>query len=142
MKVLWVEDHPRAQEMLSIAAGKAVRKRLRLDLVIAPRIFEAERYIRQERFDLVVLDLCLPDSLDEGMTLARIASMGNFRLAIVSSSEHRDAIVASAIRSGCNCAPRAVAKEELPFERFIQRPDEFCAFLQSLMPAAADVQAA
>ena len=56
MKVLWVEDHHRAQEMLMIAGTKAVRKRIQLDLVIAANLMEAERRIRFEKFDLVVLD--------------------------------------------------------------------------------------
>ena len=132
MKVLWVEDHHRAQEMLMVAATKAVRKRLQLDLVIAARLMEAERRLRFEQFDLVVLDLRLPDSIDETMTLTRIASMGRFRMAVVSASENRDAVAKAAIAAGCDCAPVAVAKETLPFNRFIQRPEEFFQFLQSL----------
>ena len=92
MKVLWIEDHPRAQEMLMSAAVKAVRKRLQLDLVLAASLMEAERRIRFERFDLVVIDLRLPDSLDEGMTLTRVANMGQFRMAVVSGSENRDEV--------------------------------------------------
>jgi Response regulators consisting of a CheY-like receiver domain and a winged-helix DNA-binding domain len=134
MKVLWVEDHHRAQELLMVAATKAVRKRLQLDLVIAANLMEAERRIRFENFDLVVLDLRLPDSFDEGMTVTRVASMGQFRIAVVSASDQRDAIAQAAIAAGCDCAPKAIAKEELPFNRFIQRPEEFYEFLQSLMP--------
>lgn len=133
MKVLWVEDHHRAQEMLMIAATKAVRKRLQLDLVVAANLMEAERRIRFEEFDLVVLDLRLPDSFDEGMTVTRVASMGKFRIALVSASEHRDAVAKAAIASGCDCAPQAIAKEDLPFNRFIQRPEEFYDFLCGLM---------
>jgi len=132
MKVLWVEDHHRAQEMLMVAATKAVRKRLQLDLVIAASLMEAERRLRFEQFDLVVLDLRLPDSIDETMTLTRIASMGRFRMAVVSASENRDAVAKAAIAAGCDCAPVTVAKETLPFNRFIQRPEEFFQFLQSL----------
>lgn len=139
MKVLWIEDHPRAQEMLMAAGVKAVRKRLQLDLVIAASLMEAERRLRFERFDLVVLDLRLPDSLDEGMTLTRVASMGQFRMAVVSASESRDEVAKLAIAAGCNCAPQAVAKETVPFNRFIQRPEEFYEFLEDLMgkPASA-----
>lgn len=133
MKVLWIEDHPRAQEMLMSAAVKAVRKRLQLDLVLAASLMEAERRIRFERFDLVVIDLRLPDSLDEGMTLTRVANMGQFRMAVVSGSENRDEVARLAIAAGCNCAPNAIAKENVPFARFIQRPEEFYEFLESLM---------
>ena len=119
-----------------VAATKAVRKRIQLDLVIAANLMEAERRIRYEQFDLVVLDLRLPDSFDEGMTLTRVASMGNFRMAVVSASENRDAVAKAAIAAGCDCAPDAVAKETLPFNRFIQRPEEFYEFLQGLMPQA------
>ncbi|MFC6199246.1 response regulator [Ponticaulis profundi] len=134
MKVLWVEDHPRAQELLMVAATKAVRKRLQLDLVIAASLMEAERRLRYEQFDLVVLDLRLPDSIDESMTITRIASMGRFRMAVVSASENRDSVAQSAIKAGCDCAPQAIAKETLPFNRFIQRPEDFYDFLQSLLP--------
>ena len=137
MKVLWVEDHPRAQELVSIAATKAVRKRIQLDLVIAANLMEAERRIRLESFDLVVMDLRLPDSFDETTTLTRIASMGTFRLAVVSASDQRDEVARSAIAAGCDCAPQAVSKDELPFNRFIQRPEEFYEFLLSLMPQSA-----
>tara|TARA_Y100000052_G_C2930921_1_gene74279 strand:- start:176 stop:637 length:462 start_codon:yes stop_codon:yes gene_type:complete len=141
MKVLWIEDHVRAQEMLSIAATKAARNRLRLDLVIAANLMEAERRIRFEKFDLVVLDLRLPDSFDEGMTLTRVASMGKFRMAVVSASEQRDEIARAAIAAGCDCAPNAIAKETLPFNRFMQRPEEFVDFLKSLL-ADTETQAA
>ncbi len=133
MKVLWVEDHLRAQELLMTAATKAVRKRLQLDLVIAANLMEAERRLRFENFDLVVLDLRLPDSFDESMTVTRVASMGQFRIAVVSASEQRDEIARAAIAAGCDCAPKAIAKEDLPFNRFIQRPEEFYEFLLSLM---------
>ena len=84
--------------------------------------------------NLVVLDLRLPDSIDETMTLTRVASMGRFRMAVVSASENRDAVAKAAIAAGCDCAPEAVAKEDLPFNRFIQRPEEFYDFLLSLLP--------
>ena len=51
--------------MVMVAATKAVRKRLQLDLVIAASLMEAERRLRYEQFDLVVLDLRLPDSIAE-----------------------------------------------------------------------------
>jgi len=141
MKVLWVEDHPRAQEMLMVAGTKAVRKRLQLDLVLAASLLEAERRLRFEKFDLVVLDLRLPDSVDESMTLTRVASMGKFRMAVVSSSEHRDEAARACVAAGVDCLPNAIAKETLPFNRFIQRPEEFYDFLQSLM-ARPETQAA
>ena len=117
-----------------VAATKAARQRLQLDLVLAANLMEAERRLRFERFDLVVLDLRLPDSIDETMTLTRVASMGRFRMAVVSASENRDAVAKAAIAAGCDCAPEAVAKEDLPFNRFIQRPEEFYDFLLSLLP--------
>ena len=127
MKVLWVEDHHRAQELLMVAATKAVRKRLQLDLVIAANLMEAERRIRFENFDLVVLDLRLPDSFDEGMTVTRVASMGQFRIAVVSASDQRDAIAKAAIAAGCDCAPKAIAKEELPLSGLIRLKDQAAA---------------
>ena len=87
MKVLWVEDHEPVRDMLAIAADKAARNRVQIDLVMASTLMEAENRIRLERFDLVVLDLTLPDSFDGEMTIARAANMGDFRIAVVSGSE-------------------------------------------------------
>ncbi len=136
MKVLWVEDHEPVRDMLAIAADKAARNRVQVDLVMASTLMEAENRLRLERFDLVVLDLTLPDSFDGEMTIARAANMGNFRIAVVSGSEDRDEAVAGAVRCGCNIAPQAVAKASLPFNRFIQRPQTFHDFLSDLMPDA------
>jgi len=137
MKVLWVEDHEPVRDMLAIAADKAARNRVQVDLVMAPNLMAAEARLRLERFDLVVLDLGLPDSVDPDMTIARVASMGKYRIAVVSSMETRDQVGEAAVRCGANIAPKAVFKAELPFNRFIQRPDTFEDFLMDLMPAPA-----
>ncbi len=134
MKVLWVEDHEPVRDMLAIAADKAARNRVQVDLVMASTLMEAENRLRLERFDLVVLDLTLPDSFDGEMTIARAANMGQFRIAVVSGSEGRDEAVAGAVKYGCNISPRAVSKASLPFNRFIQRPESFHDFLTDLMP--------
>jgi DNA-binding NarL/FixJ family response regulator len=134
MKVLWVEDHEPVRDMLAIAADKAARARVQVDLVMAPTLMAAEMRLRLERFDLVVLDLGLPDSMDADMTIARVANMGKYRIAVVSSMETRDAAVASAVRCGANIAPKAVFKANLPFNRFIQRPESFEDFLMEQMP--------
>ncbi|KJS36710.1 MAG: response regulator receiver protein [Hyphomonas sp. BRH_c22] len=137
MKVLWVEDHEPVRDMLAIAADKAARSRIQVDLVMAPTLMAAEARLRLERFDLVVLDLGLPDSLDPDMTIARVANMGKYRIAVVSSMDSRDQVVESALRCGANIAPKAVFKANLPFNRFIQRPETFEDFLLEQMPAAA-----
>jgi DNA-binding NarL/FixJ family response regulator len=137
MKVLWVEDHEPVRDMLAIAADKAARSRIQVDLVMAPTLMAAEARLRLERFDLVVLDLGLPDSLDPDMTIARVANMGKYRIAVVSSMASRDQVVESALRCGANIAPKAVFKANLPFNRFIQRPETFEDFLLEQMPAAA-----
>ncbi|MEQ9435300.1 response regulator [Hyphomonas sp.] len=137
MKVLWVEDHEPVRDMLAIAADKAARSRIQVDLVMAPTLMAAEARLRLERFDLVVLDLGLPDSVDPDMTIARVANMGKYRIAVVSSMDSRDQVVESALRCGANIAPKAVFKANLPFNRFIQRPDTFEDFLLEQMPAAA-----
>ncbi len=134
MKVLWVEDHQPVRDMLAIAADKAARSRIQVDLVMATTLMEAERRLRLERFDLVVLDLVLPDSHDGEMTIARTANMGNFRIAVVSGAENREAVVADAVKYGCNICPDVVTKASLPFNRFIQRPEAFEDFLLDLMP--------
>lgn len=140
MKVLWVEDHEPVRNMLAIAADKAARSRIQVDLVMATSLMEAEQRARLERFDLVVLDLMLPDSFDGEMTIARMANMGPFRIAVVSSSEHRDEAIEGARRFGCNISPKAICKSALPFNRFIQRPAEFEAFLQGLMDTSGKSQ--
>ncbi len=142
MKVLWVEDHAPVRELLATAADKAARARIQIDLVLATTLREAANRVRLERFDLVVLDLGLPDSIDDDMTIASMANMGKFRIAVVSSNDSRDASVASALRCGANIAPKAVFKATLPFNRFIQRPDTFFDFLVDQMPAPAASKAA
>lgn len=136
MKVLWIEDHPRAGELLSAAAAAASRKRFGIDLVIATSLLDAERKLRLERFDLVVIDLMLPDSTDEDATVTRIASMGRFRVAIVSASDRRDDVLRSLVRAGVDCAPQAISKEDLPLADFVRRPELFRDFVHGLMPSA------
>ncbi len=136
MKVLWVEDHARAGELLAAAAAAASRKRYGIDLVIATSLMDAERKLRLERFDLVVIDLMLPDSTDEDATVTRIANMGKFRVAVVSASDKRNAVVASLTRAGVDCAPQAVGKEDLPLADFVRRPELFRDFIHGLMPPA------
>ena len=142
MKVLWVEDHEPVRDMLAIAADKAARARVQVDLVMASTLLEAETRLRLERFDLVMLDLTLPDSHDPDMTIARIANMGPHRIAVVSAREDRDAAVEAAQRIGANIAPEATGKGALPFNRFIQRPEEFEAFLKAQMDDGAAAAAA
>ena len=134
MKVLWVEDHARAGELLTAAATAASRKRYGIDLVIATSLLDAERKLRLERFELVVIDLMLPDSTDEDATVTRIASMGKFRVAVVSGSDKRDDVVKSLVRAGVDCSPKAVGKEDLPLADFVRRPELFRDFVHSLMP--------
>lgn len=136
MKVLWVEDHARAGELLTAAAAAASRKRYGIDLVVATSLMDAEQKLRLERFELVVIDLMLPDSTDEDATVTRIASMGKFRVAVVSGSDKRDAVVKSLINAGVDCSPKAVGKEDLPLADFVRRPELFRDFVNSLMPDA------
>jgi len=142
MKVLWVEDHARAGELLAAAAAAASRKRYGIDLVIATSLMDAERKLRLERFELVVIDLMLPDSTDEDATVTRIASMGKFRVAVVSGSDKRDEVVRSLMRSGVDCSPNAIGKENLPLADFVRRPELFRDFINSLMPQSGAAKAA
>ena len=87
-------------------------------------------------FDLVVIDLMLPDSTDEDATVTRIANMGKFRVAVVSGSDKRNAVVASLTRAGVDCAPQAIGKEDLPLADFVRRPELFRDFIHGLMPPA------
>jgi DNA-binding response OmpR family regulator len=137
MKVLWVEDHPRAGELLAAAAAAASRKRFGIDLVVATSLLDAEQKLRLERFHLVVIDLMLPDSSDEDVTVTRIANMGKFRVAVVSASEKRQQVVESLMRAGVDCSPRAVGKDDLPLGDFVRRPELFRDFVNGLMPSAA-----
>ena len=141
MKVLWVEDHQPVCDILAIAADKAARARVPVDLVIAGTLMEAEKRLRLERFDLVVLDLILPDSFDGDMTIARIANMGKHRIAVCSAGADRDKAVEQALRCGCNIAPEAVFKAKLPFNRFIQRAETFHDFLLEQMPGQSSAVA-
>lgn len=142
MKVLWVEDHPRAGELLAAAAAAAARKRYGIDLVIATSLLDAERKLRLERFELVIADLFLPDSIDEDVTVTRLANMGKFRVAVVSASDRRQDVVNSLVSAGVDCAPRAVGKEDLPLADFVKRPELFRDFVTGLMTASDDRSAA
>lgn len=137
MKVLWVEDHPRAGELLAAAGAAASRKRFGIDLVVATSLMDAERKLRLERFDLVVMDLFLPDSADEDVTVTRIANMGRFRVAVVSASDRRQQVVEGLMRAGVDCASHAFGKEDLPLGEFVRRPELFRDFVHGLMPPAA-----
>ena len=143
MKVLWVEDHEPVRDMLAIAADKAARSRVQVDLVTASTLMEAERRVRLERFDLVVLNLTLPDSFDGDMTIARMANMGKYRIAVVCGAEDRDQAVANARACGCNIAPEAISKAAVPFNKFIQRPAAFEEFFLNMMiePDAGSIAA-
>ncbi|MEO1659971.1 MAG: response regulator [Pseudomonadota bacterium] len=136
MKVLWVEDHEPVRELLHVAADKAARARVPVDLVTATTLMEAENRLRLERFDLVILDLMLPDSFDADMTIARVANMGKHRIAVCSAQPERDKAVATALKCGANLAPEAIFKAKLPFNRFIQRAEAFHDFLLEQMPGA------
>ncbi len=142
MKVLWVEDHPRAGELLAAAGAAASRKRYGIDLVIANSLLDAERKLRLERFDLVVADLFLPDSADEDVTVTRLANMGPFRVAVVSASERRQDVVNNLMRAGVDCCPTAVGKEDLPLADFVRDPQVFRDFIHRLMPAETDAKPA
>jgi DNA-binding response OmpR family regulator len=135
MKVLWVEDHPRAGELLMAAGTAASRKRYGIDLVVANSLLDAEKKLRLERFDLVVVDLFLPDSADEDVTVTRIANMGRFRVAVVSASDRRQSVVSSLIRSGVDCHEKAIGKEDLPLAEFAREPEKFRDFIHGLMPS-------
>lgn len=137
MKVLWVEDHPLAGELLAEANAAATRKRLPIDLVVAPSLMEAERRLRLERFDLVMLDLRLPDSIDEDATITRVSNMGDFRLGIVSASDRRQSMADFLRAAGRNCAPTAIAKEDLSLSDFVKRPEVLHKFLTDVMEEPA-----
>ena len=137
MKVLWIEDHPRVGEMLAAASAAASRKRYGIDLVVATSLMDAERKLRLERFDLVVIDLMLPDSSDEDVTVTRIANMGKFRVAGVSASEKRQEVVDGLMRAGVDCVPQAIGKDSLNLAEFSRRPELFRDFMNGLMPSKA-----
>lgn len=134
MKILWVEDHPRANELLVAASAAASRQRLGMDVVVASSLMEAEKKLRLERFDLVIADLFLPDSADEDITVTRLANMGQFRVAVVSASDRRQEVVDSLLKGGVDCAPIAVGKENLDLGDFVRDPSKFRAFIDTLLP--------
>ena len=137
MKVLWVEDHPVTVGLLTMAGRTATANRFQIDVVIASSLMEAERRLRLEKFDLVLLDLRLPDSIDEDATITRIANMGEFRLVVVSASDKRQEMVDFLIKAGRNCAPVAIAKEELNFKEFSNNPEQFSSFLNAVYSDAS-----
>jgi DNA-binding response OmpR family regulator len=142
MKLLWVEDHHRTGELLCAAAVAASRRRYGIDFVLATSLLDAERKLRLERFDLVVVDLGLPDSADEDVTVTRIANMGKFRVAIVSASDKRQLMIDSLRHAGVDCAPVAIGKDELDLGQFVRRPELFRDFVTGLMAGVPAARAA
>ena len=136
MKVLWVEDHARAGELLAAAAAAASRKRYGIDLVIAMSLMDAERKLRLERFDLVVIDLMLPDSTDEDATVTRIASMGKFRVAVVSGSDKRNEVVREPRACGRRLRAQGRRQGRPAAGEFVRRPELFRDFLHVADAAA------
>jgi len=132
MKILWVEDHEHALALISEISAAVVKQRLPLDIVSAPTLALAEQQLRRENFDLVLLDLELPDSLDGMMSACRIANLGSFRLAIVSASENASKIVDELEKSHCNNLTKPVSKSDLPFVDFILNPESFQEFAEKL----------
>lgn len=141
MKILWVENADDVREMLAITADKAARKRVQVDVVLAASLMSAETRLRLERFDLVILDLAVPDSMDADMAVTRIANMGKFRLGIISSCDEHEYAVEKALKHGVNVSPITIEKGGLPFRRFIQKPEEFATYMQALMPKIEQAEA-
>ncbi len=132
MKILWVEDHEHAIKLIEEIKIAAARKRLPLDIVSAPNLTSAEQQLRRERFDLVLLDLQLPDSLSDMTSACRIANLGQFKLAVVSASPHAQEIVDVLERSLCDNVSKPIPKDDLPFVEFIQNPQKFMDFAEGL----------
>ena len=132
MKILWIEDHEHALLLIDEISTSVAKKRLPLDVVSVPTLAKAEDQLRIEKFDLVLLDLELPDSSD-GMTSAcRIANLGDFKLAIVSASDQAEKIVRELEISRCNNVTTPIPKSELPFVEFIRYPHKFQDFAERL----------
>ncbi|MEG4801752.1 PAS domain S-box protein [Microcoleus sp. ARI1-B5] len=73
-KVLLVEDHPQEAELIEdLLSGISDRQRILLTKV--ERLSEAQQRLNQETFDIILLDLSLPDSLGIE-TVARIQEYG------------------------------------------------------------------
>jgi DNA-binding NarL/FixJ family response regulator len=104
-----------------------------VDLVVSTSLQDAERRLRLERFDLVVADLFLPDSPDEEVTVTRVASMGIFRLAVVSASDRRQTVVDDLVRAGADCAPQAISKSDLDLSRLVREPQTLRDLVDGLM---------
>ena len=140
MKVLWIEDHPRLRQLISIAADHASRRRLPLDLVFAPTLMDAEARLRRERFDLAIVDLRLPDAFDEETTLTRLCTFPGVRFVICSASEEGPRLAEMARRAGCACGARVISKSELPVTQFTRAPQllhDWIAGLIAELDAAA-----
>jgi DNA-binding response OmpR family regulator len=98
MKVLWIEDDPVWQKAIESMMLHRSRARKREMIVIARSMLEAERCLRLEKFDVVIVDLGLPDTIDGMASIIRARSAGAGRFAVLSADPNAEAIVAALSR--------------------------------------------
>jgi DNA-binding response OmpR family regulator len=95
MKILWIEDDPiwsAAIERMSIQRARARKKE---SIILVNSMGAAERQMRLETFDLVIVDLGLPDTVDGVASILRARSSGAQRFCVLSADPAaRDVICA------------------------------------------------
>ncbi len=95
--ILFVEDNPGDVALARMTLHKAALGRFTLS--VAERVEDAADALRQETFDLVLLDLCLPDS--SGLeTLERVAELAPELPIIILSGQDDEGMALRAVREG------------------------------------------
>ncbi len=74
IKVLMIEDSP--SDQLSIEAALSESQRVAFETTCVDRLATSKRALGQERFDVIITDLCLPDSqgIDTVKDVVKLAS--------------------------------------------------------------------
>lgn len=94
MKILWIEDDPIWSAAIERMAVQRARARRRENILLVNSMEAAERQMRLERFDLVVVDLGLPDTVDGVASILRARSGGAQRFCVLSADPRASEIVA------------------------------------------------
>jgi signal transduction histidine kinase/CheY-like chemotaxis protein len=97
IKVLLVEDNPGDARLLREALAEMARARF--DLTHVDRLAEALRRLEEERFDIILLDLSLPDAQGLDTVMWAHGQVPNLPIVVLTGLENEE-LAAEALRQG------------------------------------------
>ena len=132
LRALWIEDDELMLGLIRAIDDHALRRQRGVSLAFASTLREAEDILRRERFDVVVLDLGLPDCRDPEILLTRICWAGSHRIVLVSGSGRVHEVAAEARRIGVAQLRTSVFKGKLPMDEFQRSPRKFHEWIEEM----------